>query len=368
MKIALLVSSLRSGGAERVASIVANYWAGKGREVLIFTLVGEEEPPFYDLDSTVRHVPMGVARLSRNPLQGLVNNLRRAQRIRREIAKTGPDILVSFMDTTNVLAILATRGLGVPVVVAERNNPVAYAPKTTWKVLRDLLYARADVVVTQTERARACFPSNMQARCVAIPNPVLSPSAMSATRELKVPRRALTAMGRLCDQKDFPLLVSVFARLVADYPNWHLVIIGDGPQREDLERQIAGLGIQDHVLLTGQVRKPEQVLRQSDLFVLSSRYEGFPNALCEAMACGLPVVSFDCPFGPAEIIRDGIDGILVSPGDRGALEEALGRLMGDEGERLRLAQHAPEIVQRLGLEKVMDMWEEVLQRAMRDGR
>lgn len=360
MKVALLISSLRPGGAERVASIAANYWARKGRNVLVFTLAGGEERPFYDLEPAVLHVPMGVAWLSRNPLEGLVNNLRRVRRIRREIARARPDILISFMDTTNVLAILATRGLGIPIVASERSNPVAQTPKTGWRLLRDLLYSRADAVVTQTERARACFPAPVQARCVVIPNPLLLPSTAPDRGEVFGPRPALVAVGRLSEEKGFHLLIEAFGRLLVHHPNWHLVIVGEGPQREDLERRIAGLGIRDQVLLPGRVRNPEQVLRQSDLFVLSSRYEGFPNALCEAMACGLPVVGFDCPFGPAEIIRDGIDGILVPPGDLRALVESLDRLMGDEGERVRLAQRAPQILERFGLERVMGMWEQLL--------
>lgn len=360
MRIALLISSLRSGGAERVASIVVNYWARKGQDVQLFTLSGREDSPFYDLDPAVRHVPLGISRLSRHPLQALANNLRRVWLIRREIAKGQPDVLISFMDTTNVLAILATRGLGVPVIVSERSNPTIQAPKTAWRLMRNLLYSRADAVVTQTERARACFPSSVRARCVVIPNPVLSPVAASDRDEMMVPKPALVAMGRLSEEKGFHLLISVFARLVVDYPDWHLLIVGEGTLREKLEILSQEMGIRDRVLIPGPVRDPNQILRQSDIFVLSSRYEGFPNALCEAMACGLPAVSFDCPFGPREIIRDGVDGILVPPGDVDALASALAGLMGDEGERRRLALRAPEVVERFDLEKVMNMWDDAL--------
>lgn len=360
MRIALLISSLRSGGAERVASIVANYWARKGQDVQLFTLSGKEDSPFYDLDPAVRYVPLGISCLSRHPLQGLANNLRRVWHIRRVIAKARPDVLISFMDTTNVLAILATRGLGVPVVASERSNPTIQAPKTAWSLMRNRLYSRADAVVTQTERARACFPSSVRARCVVIPNPVLLPVATSDREEMMVPKPALVAVGRLSEEKGFHLLIPVFARLVVDHPDWHLVIVGEGPQREKLKTLSEQMGIRDRVLIPGPVRDPTQILRQSDIFVLSSRYEGFPNALCEAMACGLPVVSFDCPFGPREIIRDGVDGTLVPPGDVDALVSALAGLMGDEGKRRRLAERAPEVVDRFDLEKVMGMWEDRL--------
>ncbi len=364
MKIALLISSLRSGGAERVASIVASHWARKQWDVLLFTLSGKEERPFYDLDPAVRHVPMGMSWIARNPFQGVANNLRRAWLIRREIEKAQPDVLISFMDTTNVLAILATRGLGIPLVVSERSNPAAQTTGPVWRLMRNLLYSRANAVAIQTERVRACFPLPVRTRCVVIPNPVLSPAAALDREAVVVPKPALVAVGRLSAEKGFHLLISVFARLLVDCPDWHLVIVGDGPQRAELERQSDEMGIRNRVLLLGQVRDPNQILRQSDIFVLPSRYEGFPNALCEAMACGLPVVSFDCPFGPAEIIRDGVDGILVPQGDSSALAESLGRLMRDEGARHRLAQRAPEIVERFALDKVMDTWEETLRRVV----
>jgi glycosyltransferase involved in cell wall biosynthesis len=144
-------------------------------------------------------------------------------------------------------------------------------------------------------------------------------------------------MGRLHPQKGFDLLLEAFSRIKDQYPDWSLTILGDGPLREQIESLRDELGLKGRVHLPGAVKNPHQVLKQAELFVLSSRREGFSLALLDAMSYGLPVVAFDCRSGPREIIRDGVDGVLVPPEDVGAMAEALGRLMSDESERNRLA-------------------------------
>lgn len=167
-------------------------------------------------------------------------------------------------------------------------------------------------------------------------------------------------MGRLAPQKQFDLLLRAFAASSQGDAEWSLVIIGEGPERPRLQALATDLGLSDRVEWLGLVQHPEEVLRRADIYVLSSRYEGFPNALVEAMASGLSVVSFDCPSGPGEIIRDGIDGILVPAQDLTALTVAIRRLMLDEPERLRLGSRAVEVTARFAVDKVIDEWEALM--------
>src|SRR5438034_1136756 len=363
MRLTFVIFSLSSGGAERVMSTMANYWAHRNWPVTLLTLEDGREPPFYRLERKVVHVPLGIAGASNGPLRGILNNLNRIRALRKAIRRSKPETVISFMDAVNILTLTATIGTGLPVIVSERIDPAFNPVGRVWRFLRRRVYPLASCVVVQTEAAGAFFAPRIRRRTRVIPNPVVAPpSVMTPSSDRR--RKQIVAMGRLHRQKGFDLLLNAFARVAPRFPDWSLTVWGEGEERASLEELRNQIGLTDRVNFPGRTTDPLGKLRESDVFVLSSRFEGFPNVLCEAMACGLPVISFDCPSGPSTIIRNGTDGLLVPAGDTSALAAAMERLMSEETERKRLRSHAVEVVERFGLKKVMEMWETVLEQAV----
>jgi glycosyltransferase involved in cell wall biosynthesis len=222
--------------------------------------------------------------------------------------------------------------------------------------------------VVLTERAKNSLEIKGSLPCYVIPNPVLVSPAMGEKPTELLHGKRVVAMGRLTEQKGFDILLDAFGRARARFPDWSLFIIGEGPLRPVLEARSQQPDLKGSVTFAGRLDTPSSMLGVSQLFVLSSRYEGFPNALTEAMAMGLPVISTDCPTGPREIIQNGINGLLVPPEDPNALATAMERLMSDPDERTRLGHAAEHIIERYSLERIMGQWEVLLSGVQTDRR
>ncbi len=360
MKLLLVISSMHAGGAERVLSILANSWAGMGREVVLVTTHDDGQPSFYPLDPDVRPLPI---LLSDIPGGGHLSNLKRTRALRQIICGEAPDLVVSFLNYTNVLTLLACQGLAVPVIISERLDPRVHRLSRLWDSLRRLTYPRAVVLVNQTEAAASWFRPWMGDRVRIIANPVLKPDLGEGDPEIVIEGPTVVAMGRLHPQKGFSTLLRAMRIVHEQRPDLRLVVLGDGDQRSELEGLRHQMGLDEVVDFPGRVRNPYKVLEQALMFVMSSVTEGFPNVLCEAMAVGLPVISTDCPSGPGEIITEGRDGLLVPVGDPGTLARAILSLMADPETCRALGAAAQNVVSRFSLEATLKLWEEVLTEA-----
>lgn len=366
MKLLLFIHSLGAGGAERVMVTMANHWSARGWEVVLVTLAPRGADR-YDAAPAVRRIALNLAGDSRGVMAAVAANLSRIRALRAILRVERPDVALSMLTACNVLLALAGRtDRRMLLVGSERVHPPRMPLGRAWRWLRAWAYSRLDVIVVQTQETAAWMRTHTRARRLAvIPNaiawPLPSGAPHRAPSAVGTPgRRRLLAMGRLGAQKRFDLLIAVFAQLALRFPEWELVILGEGPDRAALERQVRDAGLAGVVFLPGHVGNPGEWYAGADLFALTSDFEGFPNALGEAMAQGLPVVSTDCDTGPRDLIRHEVDGLLVPAGDGPALGAALARLMGDEKERARLARRAVEVRERFSMERVATLWDEIL--------
>jgi glycosyltransferase involved in cell wall biosynthesis len=367
MRIAFYINSLSQGGAERVVSILASYWAAKGHGVAVITAARSRD--FYVMHPAVQRLYLGAEGAPAFG-SGLRANLRRVMELRGKLRAFRPDTAIAMMDTANV--VLACAGLrlsGISRLGSER----VYAPSAPmsqiWSLLRRWSYGFLDGIVVQSKDSASWVLNNTWARrAFIVPNPlslpllrqepVVAPSSVAAEFQYR-----LIAVGRLERQKGFDLLLEAFARIMSSTPEWALVIVGEGSQRKALELQVRSLGLAHRAFVVGNVGNIGDWYTYSDLFVLPSRFEGFPNALLEALGHGLPVVSFDCQTGPSEIVRHGVDGLLVEKENVDGLAAALVRMMEDRALRGACARRAGEAAERFSVGRVAGLWEMAIREA-----
>jgi GalNAc-alpha-(1->4)-GalNAc-alpha-(1->3)-diNAcBac-PP-undecaprenol alpha-1,4-N-acetyl-D-galactosaminyltransferase len=352
----LVIASLQGGGAERQISDMANYWVGKGWNVILATWSGLEVADFYPLDARVRRVSFA------NPAKRVARqwrirvNLNRIAQLRRFLRVVRPEVVLSFMCESNLLAIFAAAGLDVRVVVSERVQPAYHTDfPLTWRILRRVLYRWADEVIAQTEDAAQWLTRNCRTEVTVIRN---------ALRTLQEPHREkqplIVAVGRLTHQKGFDILLRAFARIAGEFKDWRVAIIGDGGERKNLTRLCAELLLVDRVDFVGQTPDVLDWMDHAGMVVQPSRFEGFPNVVLESMGLGAVVVSADCPSGPADLIQDGVNGRLVPVDDVDTLAHVMADLISRPDERARLGRAAIGVRERYRQDVVMGRWEECL--------
>ena len=265
-----------------------------------------------------------------------------------------------------MFSVPATLGLNVKHVISERNDPAHFAGSKATKILSRLLMRRADGYVFQTKDAQAYYGGDIAKHSVVIPNPLfLDINSFNVVHEIaKV--EMIVASGRLNKQKNHPLLIKAFKQVHDKYPFYELVIFGEGPEREKDEALIRKLGLESVVLLPGAVSNVPEKLSKAVLYVLSSDFEGMPNALMEAMAVGLPCISTDCPCGgPRDLIRNGENGVLVPVGNEKALTEAMLFMLERTEEAKMMGREAMKIRESYSLDRICQQWYDCFQRMVK---
>jgi len=360
----------QGGGAERVLVEVASGLARRGHVVSIVSSDRDGELPYYPVDERVQLVRLGIGNtVARSTISEV---LRRVLRLRRSILDASPDVVVGFMQSTYVPLGFALKGSGVPLIASEHIGPEHYVGRMLERMALNSTPLVATRITVVSSQIREAFSPWLRRRMVAVSNPVAvaakAPSPDRAGRGTD--GGVLLCVGRLAPQKDQAVLISAFALIASEFPEWRLRIVGEGELREKLQASVDALGLGSQVELPGATPLIDEEYAAADLFVLPSSYESFGLATAEALLHGLPAVGFADCAGTNELIRDGENGRLVSGPDRAsALAAVLAALMRDPAERARLASSSRQwIIQRYGIEGVLDQWERLLSEAVSAAR
>ena len=342
MKIVIVFGAFSFGGTERVACELANIFISMQYDVTIITMKKKEL--CYQLSEKV-HIYNGLSGNSK---------LRQISILKKTIETIEPDIVLSFMTQINIACILALANSKVPLIISERNSPRDMPRSKTQRFLRRMLYPFAEGFVFQTNEAKQYFSSSIQKRSRVIGNPLFLEADIVPFNKRK---NEIVSVGRLMPQKDHITLLKAFEEFQKYNKDYKLKIYGDGPERKNLEEYIHIHNLGKHVELYGNSKNVQKDISYSKLFVLSSRFEGMPNALMEAMGLGLVSISTDCPCGgPRELIENTINGFLYDVGDYKGLASILKHVTSEEDLSL-IGEKATISMQRYSIDVIAKEWD-----------
>ncbi len=351
MNIFFILASLGSGGAERVVSLLANRLSELGYQVEIICL--KYNDVYYQTDSRVK-VTLAM--------QQTKNRLTELLWLRKYIKKQMPDVVIPFTEGVYCFTILSLLGTGIPIIASERLYPAAMS--LTRKLLKRLLLPYADWLVVQTQSIKDFFPKRIQKKTSVIYNPVVTEvfreidnGQLTIENEGKLNR--IISVGRLYPQKNQEMMIRAFAKMADEFPDWQLVIYGEGPLRESLELLVDSLEMQGRVLLPGRTEHVIEELRKSKIFCMSSDYEGMSNSMIEAICVGLPVISTKVS-GTEELIKDGVNGLLVGIGDEKGLTICMSALMSMSEMRESMSKNNKKHADLFKMDNVVDQWLELI--------
>lgn len=352
MKILFYIDNLQKGGAERVISNLSNYLI-KDNEIDI--MLNSTKDIAYELNKNIKLIDIDGNKIIKNPIS---KNINRLKVIKKKVIEENPDIIISFLPMPSYRMLLLKKKLKKPIIVAERNNPKDEYSSFVDKILMKKLYKKADGFVFQTNEQKEYFDKKIQDNSIVIFNPI---KEEFMEKNIVEKENAIINVGRLAEQKNQKMLINAFAKVCNKYKDYTLKIFGQGPLKEELEKQIEDLNLKGRVILEGVSDNIKSELEKSKIFVMTSNFEGMPNALIEAMSLGVASISTDCPCGgPRELINDNINGFLIKNNDEEALCYKLEQLLSDESKIKSFGNEAEKIKQKLNIDSIAIQWKEYI--------
>jgi len=361
-KISFVIGALTAGGAERVITNLSNQLAEK-YEVHIIGLIKKEQEPFYKLNTNVKLFSCKEEYLPSNSIaQGIKLNYSLYKTMSNYLKKEKIDLVIGFITSANILALLASKKNNIPCIISERNYPKKSSTQIQWRILRNLLYKKAGFLVVQTDEIKKQFePIINKSKIVILRNPI-APELTNARDFNYKKENLILNVGSLSNQKAQDVLIRAFANI--DSANWKLIIIGKGGKQKEYEELIESLKLGEKINLLGQTKDIAHYYNKSKIFAFTSKFEGSPNALIEAMHFGLPCVSTDCPSGPSELIKNDHSGYLIPIDDQKQLEARLTKLMNDAKLREKFSRNAIKSVESLEAEPVTLQWNHLFEKLL----
>lgn len=355
MKIMFYIGSMGKGGAERVISILSNFFVNKYKIIIVTTV---KSTCFYKIDNDIELISLDKNNDNKN---FLIRNINRELRLKKIIFNKKPDIIITFLPEPSYRVLMLQ--LKIPIIVSIRNDPKIEYNNTGRKLIMKILYKKANGFVFQTEDAKKYFSRKIQEKSIIIFNPLsaeFDKAPYDGTRE-----KIIVNVGRLEKQKNQKLLIKSFNNILVKYPDYKLYIYGEGTERKYLQELIDELKLTNNVILKGISNNIKSVIYKKSLFVLSSNYEGMPNSLIEAMALGLPVISTDCPCGgPKALIENNVNGILVSPNNIDELTQSIEKVLENPKYSKKIGIRANMIYEKLNENVICNEWDDYIKKTI----
>ena len=349
MKLMFYINTISHGGAERVIVNLATDLSERGHDCLLVTSF--KTPKFeYQYGDKVCRISMTEKRIDST----IKRNLQYISTLHRLVRMHKPDVLISFMPEANNRALIATIGTRTKTIISVRSDPNNEYRGRLYRFLAKYLYRKCDGIVFQTEEAKQWFPKAIQRKGEIILNQV---DEIFFSTKYEGVRQGIVATGRLTAPKNHRMLIDAYT-CIKDSVDDKLMIYGDGPLLSELHEQIENNGVKENVMLKGNTNDVPSALKAAKVYVLSSNFEGLPNALMEAMALGLPCISTDCPCGgPRMLFGEELKEWLVPVGDESIMAEKILKLLGDEGLRIKVGELCRRRAELFKPDVIINEWE-----------